>query len=152
MRWYKLLLLFAAVPLIAVQPLLASHVQVGSCKPNHRCYATISDAVSGVPSGSTVFVCPGTYPEQVTITQSLDLTGVAAGTADQVLITVPSGGLLAKTASMFGQSVAAQVNVEGAGRVNITNITVDGTGGGLGCISNTLGRGNLLRLQFVRNH
>ena len=133
----KLLLLVAAVCMITVRPLMAANVQVGTCKPKLKSYPTISTAVSSVPSGSNVFVCAGTYPEQVTITQSLNLIGTAAGTANQVLITVPSGGLLANTVSMFGQSVAAQLNVEGAGLVNITNITVDGTRGDLGCISNT---------------
>jgi len=133
----KLLLLVAAVCLITVRPLMAANVQVGTCKPKLTSYTTISTAVSSVPAGSNVFVCPGTYAEQVTITQSLNLIGTVAGTANQVLITVPSGGLLANTVSMFGQSVAAQVNVEGAGPVNITNITVDGAGGDLGCISNT---------------
>lgn len=136
-----MLLLVAAVPLIAARPLLASAVQVGNCEPNLKSYATISAAVSSVASGATVYLCPGTYPEQVTITQPLNLMGVAAGTANQILITVPSGGLVANTTSMFGQSVAAQVNVEGAGPVNITNITVEGTGGDLGCLANTWSAG-----------
>jgi hypothetical protein len=132
----KLLLLFAAMPLIAVQPMLASNVQVGTCKQRLQSYATISAAVSAVQPGSSIYVCPGIYQEQVTITQSLSLIGVAAGTADQVEITVPSEGLVANTVSMFGESVAAQVAVEGGGLVNISGIIVDGTGGDLGCLSN----------------
>lgn len=131
------LLWLAALPLLAVQPLLASPVQVGTCKPHLQSFSTISAAVSSVPSGSTVEVCPGTYPEQVTITVPLTLQGLTSGTANQVLITVPSGGLVANTASMFGESVAAQVLVQSAGPVNLTNITVDGTGGDMSCLSNT---------------
>jgi hypothetical protein len=131
------LFLLAAISLIAVQPLLASNVQVGTCKGKLKSYATISDALSAVPSASTIYVCAGTYPEQVTMTQAGNLIGVPDGTANQVVITVPSGGLLANVSSMFGESVAAQVSVEGAGPVNISNITVDGTGGDLGCNSNT---------------
>jgi hypothetical protein len=80
-------------------------------------------------------VCPGTYAEQVTITKSLTLVGVAAGTANQVLITVPANGLVQNAVSMFGESVAAQVLVDGPvnGPVNITNIAVDGTGGDMSC-------------------
>jgi len=134
---HRLLLWLAALPLLAVQPLVAANVQVGTCKPKLATFSTISAAVSAVPPGSTIQVCPGTYAEQVTITQPLNLEGVTAGTANQVLITVPSGGLVANVFSMFGEPVAAQVLVQGAGPVNITNITVDGTGGDLGCISNT---------------
>jgi hypothetical protein len=36
---------------------------------------------------------------------------------------------------MFGESVAAQILVQGPGPVNITDITVDGTGGDIACAS-----------------
>lgn len=134
---YKLLLLLAAVPLIAAQPMLASNVQVGNCKGKLTSYATISAAVVAAQPGSTIYVCAGTYSEQVTITQSLNLIGAPSGTSDQVLITVPPSGLVGNTVSIFGQSVAAQLTVEGAGTVNITNISVDGTNGDLGCTNNT---------------
>ncbi len=81
-----------------------------------------------------MFVCPGTYAEQVTISKPLSLTGTASGTANQAVITVPSGGLVQNATSMFGESVAAQILVEGAGAVNITNIAVDGTGGDTSCL------------------
>lgn len=37
---------------------------------------------------------------------------------------------------MFGESVAAQILVLGAGPVNITNLAVDGTGGDMNCAGN----------------
>jgi hypothetical protein len=133
---YRLLLWPAALAVLAVQPLLAATVQVGGCKPNLANYPTISAAVTGVPSGSTIDVCPGTYAEQVTITKSLNLTGVASGTADQAVITVPSGGLVSNAMSMFGESVAAQIGVVSTVpvTVNITNVAVDGTGGDMSCL------------------
>ena len=131
------LLWLAALLLLTVQRVLASNVQVGTCKGKLPSYPTISAAVSAVPPGSTVQVCPGIYPEQVTITVPLNLTGVASGTADQVLITVPSLGLVENTVSMFGEPVAAQVLVQSAAPVNITNISVDGTGGDMACALNT---------------
>lgn len=134
---HRFLLWLAVLPLLAVQPLLAMTVQVGTCKNKIPSYPTIQTAVSAVPSGSTVLVCPGTYAEQVTITVPLSLTGVAIGTSDQILITVPSGGLVTNTTSMFGESVAAQVLVQSAAPVNITNISVDGTGGDMACALNT---------------
>jgi len=132
----RLLLWPAALAVLAVQPLLASTVQVGGCKPNLANYPTISAAVVGVPSGSTIDVCPGTYAEQLTITKSLNLTGVASGTADQAVITVPSGGLVSNAMSMFGESVAAQIGVVSTVpvTVNITNFAVDGTGGDMSCL------------------
>ena len=42
---------------------------VGTCMSGTR-FATITAAVAASPSGSTIYVCPGTYPEQVTITTS----------------------------------------------------------------------------------
>ena len=131
----RLLLLLAALPVLGVQPLLAQ-VQVGTCKPDLQSFPTISAAVSTVPAFTIIDVCPGTYPEQVTITKPLTLQGVTVGTANQALITVPPAGLLPNTISMFGESVAAQVLVEGAGQVNITNIAVDGTGGDMLCNGN----------------
>ena len=136
MHRQELFLFFAALPLIAIQPLLASTVQVGTCLPNIQSYSTISAAVSAVPAGSTVEVCPGTYAEQVTISSPLTLVGITSGTSNQALITVPTAGLLPSTTSMFGESVAAQIFVSNAGQVNISNITVDGSGGDMGCASN----------------
>lgn len=133
---HRLLLWLAGLFLLATQPLLAATVQVGTCSTNLKSYATISAAVSSVSPGSTVQVCPGAYAEQVVITQPLTLQGVASGTANQVLITVPADGLLPNATSTFGESVAAQVLVFGAGPVNISDIAVDGTGGDMGCLSN----------------
>jgi hypothetical protein len=131
---FKLLLI--AVPFLAIQPLLASTVQVGGCLPNLQNFSTISEAVSSVPAGSTVQVCPGTYAEQVTIMQPLTLQGINVGDANLALITVPSAGLLPNTTSIFGESVAAQILVLGAAPVNIDGIAVDGTGGDMACSSN----------------
>ena len=135
LRHRLLLATLATLSLLTVQPLLAATVQVGGCKSGLANYPTISAAITGAPSGSTIDVCPGTYAEQVTITKSLNLTGVASGTADQALITVPSTGLVQNATSFFGEPVAAQVLVLGPGSVNITNLAVDGTGGDMACSS-----------------
>jgi len=127
-------LLLATLSLLMAQPLLAATVQVGGCKSGLANYPTISAAITGASSGSTIDVCPGSYPEQLTITKSLTLTGVANGSANQATITVPSGGLVQNATSIFTEPVAAQVLVL-VGTVNFNNITVDGTGGDTGCIS-----------------
>jgi hypothetical protein len=128
--------LLSAIPLLAVQPLMAGTFVVGSCKAKVPSFATISAAVSSVPPGSTIMVCPGSYPEQVTITQSLTLVGIAASNQDIAMITVPTTGLLANSSSIFGESIAAQLLVQG-GPVTINNIAVDGAGGDLQCAGST---------------
>jgi hypothetical protein len=100
---------------------------VGTCKPGKADYNTIQEAVTGVPAGSIIDVCPGNYPEQVTIQQPLTLQGVTSGNNANVVITAPPGGLTVNAAARF--PVAAQLSVLNAsGPVNISEITVDGTG------------------------
>lgn len=126
--------LFAALSVLVAQTALASpNLVVGTCKPKLTSFSTIQAAVSAAQPGATILVCPGVYPEQVTITQSVNLQGIADNNLDQVLIAVPSGGLTVNVTSAFGEPVAAQVLVQGATGVNLNNITVDGTGGDQGC-------------------
>jgi len=122
----RVLFLLAIGLVLAVHPMLAASYAVGTCKPSLPSFTTISAAVSTVPPGSTVLVCPGTYPEQVTIAQPLTLKGVSSGNAGQAVITVPGSGLAFVTTG-FGYSIAAMVDVT-AGPVNISDITVDGAG------------------------
>jgi hypothetical protein len=123
--------LFSFVLAVAVQPLVAGTYYVGSCRVGS--YGTIQAAVSLVPAGSTIDVCPGTYPEQVVISKALTLQGVFSDNAEQAVIAMPSSGLTT-TSSIFydGGIVAAQVQVT-AGPVKITNITVDGTATSSNC-------------------
>jgi hypothetical protein len=118
--------LLTAVLLFGAHSVLAADYAVGTCKPSLHSYPSISAAVSSVPAGSTVEVCPGTYAEQVNISTPLTLEGISSGNSNQTIITVPSEGL-----SENGPGLAAQVLVTGVSPVNITNITVDGTGNNL---------------------
>jgi hypothetical protein len=124
----KVLSLLAIGLLLAV-PMFASTVAVGTCKPSLVSFTTISAAVSSVPPNSTVEVCPGTYPEQVTISQSLTLKGISSGNAGQAIIAVPSSGLVEVTTG-GGTLVAPMMHVT-ATSVNISDLTVDGTGNGV---------------------
>lgn len=78
-RFYFALL--ALVLVLAAQPLAAATFYVGSCKAGS--FGTISAAVAAVPAGSIVNVCPGTYPEQVVISQALTLKGMLSGNSSQ---------------------------------------------------------------------
>jgi hypothetical protein len=102
---------------------------VGTCQPKLTFYATISQAVSSVPSGATIEVCPGKYPEQVLITQPLTLEGIAVGSSDAAAVTVPSGGLTQNVSDPTVGAVYYQILVQTTGPVNISNLVVDGTNG-----------------------
>jgi hypothetical protein len=116
--------------LFCAGPLLASNFVVGNCKPKLPTYSTISAAVAAAPAGSTVMICPGTYPEQISISQSLTLEGISLGDSAQVVVSVPSPGLVVNALVNGGANLAPQILVI-AGQVNISNITVDGTGNNL---------------------
>jgi hypothetical protein len=118
--------LFTAILFFGVHSALAADYAVGTCEPKLHSFSTISEAVSTVPLGSTVEVCPGTYPEQVTISQPLTLEGITSANSDKAIVTSPSGGL-----SVNGPGESAVQILVTAGPVNITNIMVDGTGNDL---------------------
>ncbi len=130
-----LVLLLGAQPLVAVT-YYVTHSPVSLCTNNKTGYSifiTIQDAVTQVPAGSTINVCPGTYAEQVIISQPLTLRGVSYGKSSQAVIAMPSTALV-ETSSVYFGTVSAQVQVT-ADPVTISNITVDGTGGTVNCQS-----------------
>jgi hypothetical protein len=118
--------LITALVLSAVS--FAANYAVGACDIELTSFATISLAVSSVPPGSTINVCPGNYPEQVLITQPLTLTGFK--NKNTPTVTVPSGGLTQSVTDEFAGNVYYQILVQGTtGPVNISNLVVNGTGG-----------------------
>jgi nitrous oxidase accessory protein NosD len=143
------ILFFAGVCLILVaQTSSAQTLAVGNCQPQLVSYLTISAAVAAAASGSTVLVCPGTYPEQVVITQPLTLRGLNLGIfGNNPVIAVPSGGLL--VTNLAGD--ALQLSVQGTdasafGPVNVSTLVVDGTGAQFTCMP---GGGNLIGIGYV---
>jgi hypothetical protein len=115
--------------------MFAATVAVGpsSCQPALHHFSTIQTAVTSVSPGDTVLLCPGSYPEQVKITQSLTLRGVTVGNSGQAVIVPPSGGLATNAVDEFGTTLALQLWVDNAsgGPVNISDIVVDGTSNGV---------------------
>ncbi len=95
--------------------------------PNAR-YTTIQAAVDAASPGGLIHVCPGTYPEQITISKPLHLR------ADSGAIVMP-GGMVANTTSLFnGAQIAPAVLVTDTGHVLIEGLTVDGAANGIvGC-------------------
>jgi len=121
------------------QNLFGATVVVGSCR-NLVQFSTIAAAITAVPSGSIIQICPGTYTEQLSINKSLTLTGVPSGTSDAIVILPPSGGLSGNATSLSsGNPIAAQVWILGPATVNMNNIIVDSVGNGQsGCGQPTL--------------
>jgi hypothetical protein len=108
-------------------------------------YPTISQAVSGVPAGSTIYICPGTYAEQVLITKNLTLTGVAANGlsgsaaigANNPVIISPAGGVVKNASDLYdGSSIAAQIAVVSPTttpiKVTLNFLAIDGSNNLLG--------------------
>jgi hypothetical protein len=126
-----LLALAAQVPLASATVTYA----VGTCKPTLPSFTTIMGALEATPTPNVVQVCPGTYPEQVVISIPVTLEGITAGDSTQATLSVPPGGLATNAGNDFGQAVAAQVLVQNvAGKVNLSNLTIDGTGNNVtGC-------------------
>jgi len=126
----RILLLLAAVVIAASRPAHATNFEVGSCIASLTKFSTIQTAVSSVPAGSTILVCPGAYYEQVTISQPLTLKGQSSSNQDRPVIAAPPNGLAINVTSITGAHVAAQVlvqNVTPPGNVALTGITVDGS-------------------------
>jgi hypothetical protein len=123
--------------LVPILLLLASHsfaatLYVGSCHASS--YPTISAAVAAATPGSLIAVCPGTYPEQVFISQPLTLQGITSGGGDRARIIVPANVIGGGTNWTFVpdpdfiNKVAPQIFVNSpSGPVKISNLTIDGS-------------------------
>jgi parallel beta-helix repeat protein len=125
------LMMITIVVLASLQPqhAMASTLKVGTCVISQESYdasahfATIQAAVNAASPGSTVLVCPGTYAEQVVITQPLTLRGVQSKNMGAAVIVPPTTGLIVPA----GTSTYPQVFVYNtAGPVTVSNLTVDG--------------------------
>lgn len=114
---------------VFTQTASASSVTVGNCNPGGVHFTTIQAAINAVGPGFTIKICPGIYPEQLSINEQLTLQGIASGHQDGVLIISPSTGLALNTTSLAtGNAIAAHVWVNGASGVNMTNLIVDSAG------------------------
>jgi hypothetical protein len=150
----RLVLLMTVILSSINLPAFSSTVQVGNCA-TLASYPTISQAVSSVPAGSTIKICPGTYAEQVVIKKNLNLVGISANGLsgasangeNNPTIVSPAGGVVVNSADLYNSfPTAAQIVVltpstaSAAITVNISNITVDGSNNQLsGCGTNLVG-------------
>jgi len=121
-----LLFLFAIALVSIVSGRARAATTVGSCMGASP-YTTIQDAVNAASSGSTVMICPDTYAEQVVINKNLTIHGIASGSADAAIIVSPTLPWQTTPSLSSGFPIAAQVLVQGTTKVNLSNITVDGS-------------------------
>jgi parallel beta-helix repeat protein len=122
-----MLLAVLALTIVPVESWAVTNAVTGTCKAGSQ-FTSVQAAINAADAGSTVQVCPGTYPEILTITKNLTVKGVAAGKNNDVVISVPSTGVPPnQTNGIFGK-LASQVYILKA-VVNLSNITIDGGGG-----------------------
>lgn len=97
-------------------------------------YTSIQAAADAAPAGSTIRVCPGTYAEQVVLTQAVRIRG------DNGAIVRPAGVTTNSTSLFDGSPVAGIVVVADASGVAVEGLTIDGSASGLlGCAPNLVG-------------
>ncbi len=129
--------LFSAMAVLLLSSLSAhaATVAVGTCRSGLVQFSTIQDAIDHSPAGTTIDVCPGTYPEQLTITKKYTLQGVSSSGQDAAVIVPPVGGMAQNATDVDGGgAIAAQIFVQNATGVILTNLTVDGANNGItGC-------------------
>ena len=138
----KIFLTAAGLAAVFTMPALGKTiVAVGSCNPNVPNYSSIQQAVNSVPAAATVQICPGNYPEQVTINKNITLTGVATATSAKSTIVAPAGGLAVNGADLDGGGpIAAQILVTGGSNVVVSNLTIDGSNNAVtGCGTDVVG-------------
>jgi nitrous oxidase accessory protein NosD len=133
-RFKSLLFVLALAGQVPLATTTVTYV-VGTCEPSFprsSIFMHIQDALNAAPAPNVVEVCPGTYNEQVVITKPVTLEGISDGNSTRATIAVPSGGLVVTGTNDQGEPMAAQIFVDNsAGKVNLSNLTVDGTGNGI---------------------
>ena len=128
-RLHRLFLMLALVAGVHAQmsaTVVGGTYVVGTCKPTYPSFSTISAALAAQPAPTTVQICPGTYNEQIVITQPVSLQGITGGSSDEVTVAPPgvlnSSGFLSNGASVTSLLFVSNV----AGAVNVNGITFDG--------------------------
>jgi hypothetical protein len=130
------LLVAGSLLIIASGAHASSTVEVGTCISGLVQFSTIQSAVNQSPAGTTIEVCPGQYPEQVSINKKLTIHGVASAGQNAAVVVAPNGGVVQNTTDVdTGNPIAAQILVVSpAVDVTLGDLVVDGSNNGIsGC-------------------
>jgi parallel beta-helix repeat protein len=125
-RYFAKFMAVLALALLPAHSWAVSNAVVGKCKSGTQ-FTTIQAGINGADAGSTVQVCPGTYPEILTVTKNLTMKGVSSGKNNDVVISVPASGVPQNASSGIWGKLAVQVLAQDA-NVILSNIAIDGKG------------------------
>lgn len=114
-----LMMLLAGAFVVATSHPAHAGIVVGQCIAGTH-YSTIQSAVDAAPSGAIIKVCPGGYPEQVTIEKPLTLEGFINGGDEGAFILPPTSGYT------YNLGSATQIQVLNTDGVTISNLIVEG--------------------------
>jgi nitrous oxidase accessory protein NosD len=88
-------------------------------------FSAIQDAVNAAAPGTIIRICAGTYPEQVSINKAMRLRG------ENGVVIQPSNVTANSTSTFSGQPIAAIILVKDATDVDVNDLIIDGTNGGI---------------------
>lgn len=129
------LLLGASLFLAIAAPAFSTTVEVGSCVSGLVQFPTIQTAINQSPAGTTIEICPGQYPEQISINKRLTLRGIVSAPSGAVELISPSNGLQQNAVDLDNPQlpVAAQILVQSpATGVVLNDLTVDAANNQIG--------------------
>ena len=92
-KTHAIRVIVGTVVLLYATWLNASSVSVGNCLPGMTHFSTIRAAINASAQGGTELVCPGVYPEQISIYHPITIKGIDNNGSNLALITMPSGGI-----------------------------------------------------------
>ena len=94
------------------------------CDAASPAFSSIQDAVNGAAPGDTIFICPGTYDEQVVLTtDNITIQGSGAGST----ILKPTAVVVNSTGVLNPFPVAAIILFDGVVGGTVRDLTVDGS-------------------------
>jgi pectin methylesterase-like acyl-CoA thioesterase len=97
-------------------------------------FTSIQAAVNAANPNDKINVCPGTYNEQVSINKSLSIQGIDVG-GQNLAVIMPTGVVANSFSLASGNPIAAIVLIDGANKVDLTNLTIDGANNAIaGCV------------------
>jgi hypothetical protein len=103
------------------------------CNAANSAFTTIQAAVNAAAPGDTIYICPGTYNEQVVVSETkgdLIIRGSGAG----VTLLKPTAVTPNTTSILLGTQAAPILLINGAANVTIRSLTIDGSAADSGAV------------------